>query len=84
AYNIDYALLGREDAELATTTVIDERTANGLKKGTLVLFDTSMREELQSGRLIVRERASLTVSAKVYGRQLEAIVGRVIYALQIS
>ena len=84
AYNIDYALLGREDAELATTTVIDERMSSGLKKGTLVLFDTSMKDEFPSGRLIVRERASLTVFAKVYGRQLEAIVGRVIYALQIS
>ncbi|MEQ8864452.1 MAG: hypothetical protein RIC54_13660, partial [Thalassobaculum sp.] len=77
----DYALLGREDAELATTTVIDERTANGLKKGTLVLFDTSMREELPSGRLIVRERGSLTVSTKVFGKQVESVVGRVVFLL---
>jgi transcriptional regulator with XRE-family HTH domain len=82
AYNIDYALLGREDAELATTTVIDERTSNGLKKGTLVLFDTSMRGELPSRRLIVRERGSLTVSTKVFGRQVEAVVGRVVFALE--
>jgi transcriptional regulator with XRE-family HTH domain len=79
AYNVDYALLDREDAELATTTVIDERMSNGLKKGTLVLFDTSMRGELPSGRLIVRERGSLAVSAKVFGRQVEAVVGRVVY-----
>lgn len=80
AYNIDYALLGKEDAELATTTVIDERMANGLKKGTLVLFDTSMREEFPSGRLIVRERGRLVASAKVFGRQIEAVVGHVIYS----
>ena len=79
AYSIDYALLGREDAELATTTVIDERTTNGLKKGTLVLFDTSMRGELPGGRLVVHERGSLTVSTKVFGRQVEAIAGRVVY-----
>ncbi len=79
AYNIDYALLGREDAELATTTVIDERMSNGLKKGTLVLFDTSMRGELPGGRLVVHERGSLTVSTKIFGRQVEAIAGRVVY-----
>lgn len=79
AYNIDYALLGKEDAELATTTVIDERMSNGLKKGTLVLFDTSMKQELPGGRLIVRERSSLTVTTKVFGRQIEAVVGRVVY-----
>lgn len=83
AYNIDYALLGREDAELATTTVIDERTSNGLKKGTLVLFDTSMRGELPPGRLIVRERGSLTVSAKVFGKQVESVVGRVVFSFTI-
>lgn len=83
AYNIDYALLGREDAELATTTVIDERMSNGLKKGTLVLFDTAMRAELPGGRLVVRERGSLTVSAKVFGKQVDAVVGRMIYALSI-
>lgn len=79
AYNVDYALLGREDAELATTTVIDERTTNGLKKGTLVLLDTSMRGELPGGRLVVQERGSLTVSAKVFGKQVEAVIGRVVY-----
>ncbi|MCR9073171.1 MAG: helix-turn-helix domain-containing protein [Alphaproteobacteria bacterium] len=79
AYNVDYALLGREDAELATTTVIDERTTNGLKKGTLVLFDTSMKGEIPGGRLVVHERGSLTVSTKVFGRQVEAIAGRVVY-----
>lgn len=84
AYNVDYALLGREDAELATTTVIDERTTNGLKKGTLVLFDTSLREELPGGRLIVRERGLLAVTTKVFGKQVEAVVGRMIYALSIS
>ncbi|MEQ8398742.1 helix-turn-helix transcriptional regulator [Thalassobaculum sp.] len=82
AYNVDYAILGREDAELATTTVIDERMSNGLKKGTLVLFDTSMRGELPAGRLVVRERGSLAVSAKVFGRQTEAVIGRVVFALE--
>lgn len=80
AYNIDYALLGRGDAELATTTVIDERTSNGLKKGTLVLFDTSMKQELPGGRLIVRERGSLTVSTKVFGPQIKAVIGRIVFA----
>lgn len=84
AYNVDYALLGREDAELATTTVIDERMSNGLKKGTLVLFDTSMRGEFPGGRLIVRERGMLVASAKVFGRQIEAVVGKIVYAFAIS
>lgn|GEM_PF-935588 len=79
ADNVDYPLLGRENAELATATVTDERMSNGLKKGTLVLLDTSMREELPSGRLIVRERGSLTVSTKVFGKQVESVVGRVVY-----
>lgn len=84
AYNVDYAILGREDAELATTTVIDERASNGLKKGTLVLFDTSIREALPVGWLVVRERRSLAVAAKVFSRPVEAVVGRVIYTLAIS
>lgn len=81
AYNIDYALLGREDAELATTTVIDERMSNGLKKGTLVVFDTSMRSELPGGRLIVRERGLLAVMTKTVGGHTEAVVGRVVSTL---
>ncbi|WP_169400898.1 helix-turn-helix domain-containing protein [Thalassobaculum salexigens] len=81
AYNIDYALLGREDAELATTTVINERASKGLKKGTLVLFDTSMRREISAGRLIAREHGSLIVSLEAFGDQVEAIVGKVVYVL---
>ena len=80
AYNIDYALLGKEDAELATTTVIDDRMSGGLKKGTLVLFDTSMKQELPGGQLIVRERGSLTVSTKVFGPQINAVIGRIVFA----
>ncbi|MEO9900526.1 helix-turn-helix transcriptional regulator [Nisaea sp.] len=80
AYNVDYALLGREDAELATTTVIDERASNGLKKGTLVLFDTSERGSFLADRLVLRDGKSLAVSTMELVRQKQTILGRIAYA----
>ncbi|UUX51852.1 helix-turn-helix transcriptional regulator [Nisaea acidiphila] len=81
AYSIDYAILGREDAELATTTVIDESTSGGLKKGTLVLFDTSVREKLPAERYIVRDGKVLTVSTKEHLGPDQTVLGRIAYAL---
>jgi hypothetical protein len=53
AFNLDYAIIGSEEAELATTTAIDDWLDIGTRKGTLILFDTSMNSPGPT-RLIVR------------------------------
>lgn len=82
AYNIDYAILGREDAELATTTVIDEHNSGSLKKGTLVVFDTSDRRRLPGRLTVVRENGKLQIEGAGIARNRKAVVvGEIIYAL---
>ncbi|MEP3040733.1 MAG: helix-turn-helix transcriptional regulator [Hyphomicrobiales bacterium] len=80
AYNIDYALLGREDAEFATTTVIDERASNGLRKGTLVLFDMSEGARILGPLFVVRDGGKLLITRYAGAPKSGVIVGKVVYA----
>jgi hypothetical protein len=48
-FKIEHALLGREDAELVTMTVIDKRMSNGLKKGTRCCLTRRCEKNLRQG-----------------------------------
>lgn len=82
AFNLDYALLNKHWATLATTTIIDNSLDHGLEKGTLVLFDTEIKTLLPERKYVCRSERHLSVYSSNQVSNGETVLGQIMFVFR--
>ena len=82
AFNSDYAIQQLDWAELATTTAIEDCLDMGIRKGTLILFDTGMRQQAPKNFVVFRDGGYLRISAAPVDTSDIVIKGAVVFCFR--